>query len=145
MKEVLPVIFRAEKRGDHKGEITAVFPTLPGTNDPGTFTTYAHIGQHSAGTLAWYRETRPATTDERAALLKELQRVYSDQTLQIVARFTRAHDERRAWYLSAATLAKPAQACQWFARCGRPATCTTPHPVLGDVPTCQRCHDFATT
>jgi hypothetical protein len=34
--------------------------------------------------------------------------------------------------------------CAWFARCGRPATGTTPHPVLGDVPTCDRCHRFAT-
>lgn len=33
--------------------------------------------------------------------------------------------------------------CRWFARCGRPATGTTPHPVLGDVPTCDRCAAFA--
>lgn len=33
--------------------------------------------------------------------------------------------------------------CQWFARCDRPATSTTPHPVLGDVPTCDECHAFA--
>jgi hypothetical protein len=34
--------------------------------------------------------------------------------------------------------------CRWFLKCGRPATGTTPHPVLGDVPTCDRCHTFAT-
>ena len=34
--------------------------------------------------------------------------------------------------------------CQWFLLCDRPAVCFTPHPVLGSVPTCQRCHDFAT-
>ena len=34
--------------------------------------------------------------------------------------------------------------CAWFAGCGRAATGTTPHPVLGDVPTCDRCHKFAT-
>jgi hypothetical protein len=34
--------------------------------------------------------------------------------------------------------------CQWFARCDRNATTITPHPVLGDVPTCQRCADLAT-
>jgi hypothetical protein len=33
--------------------------------------------------------------------------------------------------------------CQWFAGCGRPATGTTPHPILGDVPTCDRCSEFA--
>lgn len=37
----------------------------------------------------------------------------------------------------------PAQAvpgeCGWFALCERPATTTRPHPILGDVPTCDRC------
>lgn len=33
--------------------------------------------------------------------------------------------------------------CKWFARCGRSATGTTPHPVLGAVPTCDRCAAFA--
>lgn len=33
--------------------------------------------------------------------------------------------------------------CQWFAGCTREATTTTPHPTLGDVPTCARCHRFA--
>lgn len=31
--------------------------------------------------------------------------------------------------------------CQWFARCENPATLTEPHPILGDVPLCQRCAD----
>lgn len=34
--------------------------------------------------------------------------------------------------------------CQWFLRCDNAATGTTPHPVLGDVPTCDRCAAFAT-
>jgi hypothetical protein len=34
--------------------------------------------------------------------------------------------------------------CEWFANCGQPATGTTPHPVLSAVPTCDRCHQFAT-
>ena len=34
--------------------------------------------------------------------------------------------------------------CQWFAKCGRTATNKTPHPILGEVPTCLRCHKFAT-
>jgi len=33
--------------------------------------------------------------------------------------------------------------CQWFLRCGAPATGTTPHPILGAVPTCDRCAHFA--
>ena len=42
--------------------------------------------------------------------------------------------------------AKPAAGptCEWFAGCGKPATGTTPHPVLSAVPTCDRCHEFAT-
>jgi hypothetical protein len=34
--------------------------------------------------------------------------------------------------------------CEWFAMCKRPATGTTPHVVLGQVPSCDRCHAFAT-
>jgi hypothetical protein len=40
--------------------------------------------------------------------------------------------------------AAAAPTCEWFARCGRPATGTTLHPVLSAVPTCDRCHQFAT-
>jgi hypothetical protein len=31
--------------------------------------------------------------------------------------------------------------CMAFLKCANPATTTTPHPLLGDVPCCQRCHD----
>ena len=34
--------------------------------------------------------------------------------------------------------------CHWFALCRNDATGSTPHPILGDVPTCDRCHKFAT-
>lgn len=33
--------------------------------------------------------------------------------------------------------------CQWFLLCGNPATDTQPHPVLGDVPICERCKALA--
>ena len=32
-------------------------------------------------------------------------------------------------------------ACGWFARCDRPANGVQPHPILGDIPSCQRCAD----
>jgi len=31
--------------------------------------------------------------------------------------------------------------CQWFALCTNEATMTRPHPILGDVPICERCND----
>lgn len=35
--------------------------------------------------------------------------------------------------------------CKWFAGCESPATEYTPHPILGNVPTCKKCHEFATS
>jgi len=37
------------------------------------------------------------------------------------------------------------ESCQWFAKCENEATCTTRHPIFGDIPTCERCHKFATS
>ena len=33
--------------------------------------------------------------------------------------------------------------CMYFANCDRDAVTTVPNPVVGDVPSCQRCADFA--
>lgn len=73
--EKLPVIFRAEKSGDHKGEVTAVFPTVD--EGRGNVMCYAHIGQHGAASYDWYRTTRPATAEEYADLLAELRGIYT--------------------------------------------------------------------
>lgn len=35
----------------------------------------------------------------------------------------------------------PEGRCEWYALCPNPADGTVKHPVLGDVPTCQRCAD----
>lgn len=29
--------------------------------------------------------------------------------------------------------------CKWFALCDHPATSRQPHPILGEVPICNRC------
>lgn len=31
--------------------------------------------------------------------------------------------------------------CQWFVLCSNPATALVAHPIIGAVPTCQRCID----
>jgi hypothetical protein len=72
-RERLPVIFRMQD-----GEVVAVFPTLAGTNEPGSMTTYDHVGQHGSCSLDWYvsRKHRPATRREYLPLLRELRRIY---------------------------------------------------------------------
>ena len=34
--------------------------------------------------------------------------------------------------------------CQWFLKCQNQATGTQPHPILGNVPICERCKKLAT-
>jgi hypothetical protein len=110
--ETLPVIFRADRSGDFKGHVTAVFPTLPGTSNPWTFTCYAHIGQHGSADKGWYVTTRAATPEESADLLRELRGIYetphADEepvTLRPVRRFTDQHDKARRAALRAQFLA----------------------------------------
>lgn len=73
--ESIPVIFRAAVE-DGRLWVTAVFPTLLGTDDPATFTIYQPVGQHGSGTRGWYHRTRPATAAEYRSLLAELRQIY---------------------------------------------------------------------
>jgi len=96
---VLPVIFRAEKSGDFKNHVTAVFPTLPGSGAH-DFTVYAHVGQHGTGSHGWYAQTRAAKPAEYAPLLAELRRIYEGDPrepvrLRVVERFSGAYDAER--------------------------------------------------
>ena len=68
---VTRVLFRADKSGDFKGVVTAVFPD--DDEGDGTVSCYAHVGQHSACSRGWYRTTRPATPEEYADLKAELE------------------------------------------------------------------------
>ena len=70
----IPVIFRCERSGPYKDEVTAVFPSLPA--NPDNLVCYAHIGQHCEGSIGWYNGTRAAKPVEYAALLAELRRIY---------------------------------------------------------------------
>lgn len=98
-KEFLPVIFRAEVSGKFKGDITAVFPTLPGTIDPYTATGYAHVGQHTTVSKDWYETTRAATPEEYVDLFNELKGIYEtgDDAVQLVVaqKWTSYHDNAR--------------------------------------------------
>lgn len=93
--EITPVLFRVDRAGDFKGDITAVFPTDAATLDPNTMGCFAHIGQHSSCSREWYRTTRPATPAEYDALKKELESVPYGYRLKVYARITRAHDDLR--------------------------------------------------
>lgn len=85
-------IFRADRAGQFKGHVTAVFPELPGTSAY-DMTCYAHVGQHSSCTKEWYATTRPATYEEYAPLLAELVQIgYNPIQKQ---KITRAMDDRR--------------------------------------------------
>lgn len=98
MTEQLPVLFRADRSGYFKGAVTAVFPTLPGS-DAYTATCYAHIGQHGACSRGWYWQTRAARPEEYTDLLAELRRIYErgDDAVQLVVaqRWTKYHDAER--------------------------------------------------
>lgn len=90
--ERVPVIFRAERSGDFRGAVTAVFPTVPGTDDSDVMV-YAHIGQHGSGTRGWYSGTRAATDAEAEPLRRELESI--GYNLETVKRWTRSHDDKR--------------------------------------------------
>lgn len=87
-----PVLFRRDKPGTHSDEVTAVFPTLPGS--PRMMTCYAHIGQHGSCSPEWLRnDTVPATPEEYAPLKRELESI--GYMLRVVHRVSRQMDQTR--------------------------------------------------
>lgn len=52
---------------------------------------------------------------------------------------TNEYETRKAEML--AKVCQPGM-CEYMLLCTRDAVTTVPNPVLGDVPTCQRCADF---
>ena len=65
------VVFRKFKEGD----IIALFPRLPGTNDPYTCESYMHFGQHGSADPAIVNITKLATPAEYTPLAKELRSI----------------------------------------------------------------------
>lgn len=74
------VIFRKFR---DQGDIIALFPEHPGTNDPSTCSSYQRLGQHGAATLPHIiQATVLAAPKEYAALKRELKAVgYTRLTL----------------------------------------------------------------
>lgn len=58
-----------------QGEVLAIFPELPGTNDPYTMTCYAHAGQHSSCDTVFVSNAKPAKPEEYEPLLRELKAI----------------------------------------------------------------------
>lgn len=98
MRPTLPVIFRKKRGKQYEGEITAVFPTVPGTNDLWTMTCYAHIGQHGSCSWGWYRSTIPAKPEDYKDLLAELRSIYEREpdAVTLVVRHRMCAAYRRA-------------------------------------------------
>lgn len=89
------VIFRKYPESEG-GEVLALFPEIPGTNDPATCTCYASMGQHSSADFyGVMNSTRPARPEEYAALAIELGRV-GYYSMRILQRVPRAVHDRRA-------------------------------------------------
>lgn len=89
------VVFRTAHSGPDKGEVFALFPGLPGTNDPSTCLIYTKVDQHSSADTAWcIRLSRPATPEESKPLAKRLEGY--GYTLRPVLRCTRHHHRARA-------------------------------------------------
>ena len=70
--EQVDVIFKKDRRNN---EIIAFFPDTmyDGSCNPGNLMSYAHIGQHSEASVDYYNMCRPATEEEYASLLHELE------------------------------------------------------------------------
>lgn len=88
MQKKTKVIFR--KFPD--GEIIALFPELPGTNDITTCLNYMHVGQHGSG-KATCEGTKPASLIQRHILQEELEMI--GYNLTIVTRFSYQMDQKR--------------------------------------------------
>ncbi len=92
-QDFIPVVLRVWRSG---GGVLALLPTLPSDNFGHYCVSYEHVGQHGgADYQLCIRATRPATSEEAAPFVRELERI--GYRLRVVKRATRAmHDERGA-------------------------------------------------
>lgn len=83
-----PVIFRKFRSN---GEVIAMFPTIPGTNNPYVCSSYTHIGQHGSAGLSLICDTDLAKPAEYESLLRELVAIGYDD-LKVYSRSSRKFD-----------------------------------------------------
>jgi len=100
VEQTTDVVFRIwrsdDELQDQHPSPFALFPGLPGTNDPNTCACFTHCGQHaSANYSRCIRDSRPAKTEEYAALRKELESVPYRYQLRIIKRATVRHYSQR--------------------------------------------------
>ena len=92
--EAVPVIFRVWPK-EHDAVI-AILPTLPGTYDPATCSSYMHVGQHGAcDPVGLVEETRLAAPSEYAALKRELEAAPYRYKLAVRRRLAPAYRRER--------------------------------------------------
>ncbi len=78
------------------GDVIALFPEVAATMDPNYCTSYQRVGQHSSAHPALIvRQSRPATTEEYAALKRELERYPYEYDLEVIDRLPRNARETR--------------------------------------------------
>lgn len=88
MKSTL-VIFKIEGKGTDAAPV-AFFPEDPATSPGYLCTCYAHIGQHGSADTSYAAALKPATPEQYAPLLRELESIgYTD--LKPVRKFTARH------------------------------------------------------
>lgn len=83
---ITPVVFRADRSGAFKGDVTAVFPCEPANYDGYSMTCYARVGQHGGCDQGWYNTTRAAKPEEYAALKHELESAPYGYRFKVYAR-----------------------------------------------------------
>lgn len=97
----LPVVIRYEGEGRadrpdwSRGDILAVFPSLPGTNDPATMESYNLLGSHNSCHDDYVRErTKPATPEQVRAALQGLRNA-GYKHLRVLQRISRDYYQVR--------------------------------------------------
>lgn len=91
------VIFRKFRDGD----VIALFPCEPGTNDPWTCQSYMHVGQHGSASSELHTRTKPASEQEYRDLKRELEAI--GYNLTVKSRSHPSYYQQRRWALGLPT------------------------------------------